>query len=175
MSTTPQTLEDEVLREFEKLENPLKTYCVQFQFTCTFTLPDKTRVTIETRSKNRMHGTSESDIRLLLEKDHEIAAPLNAKRILSLVRDNLWEIEPRDVSVEYGPNPTIEIASSERVQEIIEDCLDEKLEVQIPKGRNSKPVEESQREGDSSVTDEDQHTKLLDTTVLWCCIRRTSD
>ena len=125
MNTTPQTLEDEVLREIEKPENPLKTYCVQFPFTCTFTLPDKTRVTIETRSENLMHGTSESDIRLHLEKDHKIDAPLNAKRILRFVRDNLWEIEPRDVSVEYGPNPFIEIASSERVQEIIEDYLNE--------------------------------------------------
>ena len=123
MNTTPQTLEDEVLREIEKPENPLKTYCVQFPF--TFTLPDKTRVTIETRSENLMHGTSESDIRLHLEKDHEIDAPLNAKRILRFVGDNLWEIEPRDVSVEYGPNPFIEITSSERVQEIIEDCLNE--------------------------------------------------
>ena len=95
---------------------------------CTFTIPNdghKTRVTIETRSENLMHGTSESGIRLYLEKDHEIDGPLNAQRILKFVRDNLWGIEPRDVSVEYGPNPNIEITSLERVQKIIEDCLNE--------------------------------------------------
>jgi hypothetical protein len=83
------------------------------------------RVTIETRSENLMHGTSESGIRLYLEKDHEIDGPLNAQRIIKFVRDNLWGIEPRDVSVEYGPNPNFEITSLERVQKIIEDCLNE--------------------------------------------------
>ena len=32
MNTTPQTLDDEVLREIEKPENPLKTYRVEFPF-----------------------------------------------------------------------------------------------------------------------------------------------
>jgi hypothetical protein len=62
-----------------------------------------------------MHGTSESDIRLHLEKDHEIDGSLNAKRILKLVKDRMWGIEPTDVTVEYGPDPIIKIASSEKV------------------------------------------------------------
>jgi len=84
-----------------------------------------TTVTIETRSETLMHGTSESDIRLDLEKDHEIDGPLNAKRILKLVKDRMRGIEPADVTVEYGPDPIIKIASSEKVQEIVEDYLDE--------------------------------------------------
>ena len=127
MNTTPQTLEDEVLRDIEKPENPLKRYSVEFPYTCSFTIPDDayTTVTIETRSETLMHGTSESDIRLHIEKDHEIDGPLNAKRIMKIVRDSMWGIEPTDVTVEYGPDPIIKIASPEKVQEIVEDYLDE--------------------------------------------------
>ena len=122
---TQEELEDEVLRDIEKPENPLKRYSVEFPYTCSFTIPDDayTTVTIETRSETLMHGTSESDIRLHIEKDHEIDGPLNAKRIMKIVRDSMWGIEPTDVTVKYGPDPIIKIASPEKVQEIVEDHL----------------------------------------------------
>ena len=50
MNTTPDTIEDEVLRDIEKPENPYKRYRVEFPFTCTFTIAEdghNTRVTIE--------------------------------------------------------------------------------------------------------------------------------
>ena len=128
MNTTPDTIEDQVLRDIEKPENPYKRYCVEFPFTCTFTIPEdghNTKVTIETRSENLMHGTSESDIRLQMEKDHEIDGPLNAKRILKFVRDEMWNVEPTDVSVTYHPDYIIELATSEKVQEIVEDFLND--------------------------------------------------
>ena len=40
MNTTPDTIEDEVLRDIEKPENPYKRYRVEFPFTCTFTIPE---------------------------------------------------------------------------------------------------------------------------------------
>ena len=131
MNTKPQTLEeleDEVLRDIEKPENPYKRYRVEFPFTCTFTIPEdghNTRVTIETRSEHLHHAKSEDDVRLQLEKDREIDGPLNAKRILKFVRDGMWNVEPRDVSVLYHPNYTIELATPEKVQEIVEDFLDD--------------------------------------------------
>ena len=122
MTTAQDNLEN------EQPENPYKRYCVEFPFTCTFTIPKdghNTKVTIETRSENLMHGTSESDIRLQLEKDHEIDVPLNAKRILKFISDELYGIEPRDVIVTYHPDYTIELATPEKVEEIVEDFLDE--------------------------------------------------
>ncbi len=59
MNTTPDTIEDEVLRDIEKPENPYKRYRVEFPFTCTFTIPEdghNTRVTIETRSEHLHHA-----------------------------------------------------------------------------------------------------------------------
>ena len=114
--------------ENEQPENPYKRYCVEFPFTCSFTIPKdghNTKVTIDTRSENLMHGTSESDIRLQLEKDHEIDAPINAKRILKFISDELYGIEPRDIIVTYHPDYTIELATPEKVEEIVEDFLDE--------------------------------------------------
>ena len=128
MNTTPDTIEDEVLRDIEKPENPYKRYRVEFPFTCTFTIPEdghNTRVTIETRSEHLHHAKSEDDVRLQLEKDREIDGPLNAKRILKFVRDEMWNVEPTDVSVTYHPDYTIELATPEKVQEIVEDFLDE--------------------------------------------------
>ena len=122
MTTAQDNLEN------EQPENPYKRYCVEFPFTCTFTIPKdghNTKVTIDTRSENLMHGTSESDIRLQLEKDHEIDVPLNAKRILKFISDELYGIEPRDVIVTYHPDYTIELATPEKVEEIVEDFLDE--------------------------------------------------
>ena len=128
MNTTPETLEDEVLRDIEKPENPYKRYRVEFPFTCTFTIPEdghNTRVTIKTRSEHLHHAKSEDDVRLQLERDREIDAPLNAKRILKFVRDEMWNVEPREVTVTYHPDYTIELATPEKVQEIVEDFLDE--------------------------------------------------
>ena len=122
MTTAQDNLEN------EQPENPYKRYCVEFPFTCSFTIPKdghNTKVTIDTRSENLMHGTSESDIRLQLEKDHEIDAPLNAKRILKFISDELYGIEPRDIIVTYHPDYTIELATPEKVEEIVEDFLDE--------------------------------------------------
>ena len=119
---------DEVLHQIEKPENPYQPYRVEFAFKCTFTIPEddhNTKVTIETRSEHLHHGLSERDVRLQIEKDHELDGPLNAKRILKFVRDGMWGIEPRDVTVEYGPDPIIELASPEKVKEIVEDCLNE--------------------------------------------------
>jgi len=127
-SQTLEELEDEVLRDIEKPENPYKRYRVEFPFTCIFTIPEdghNTKVTIETRSEHLHHAKSEDDVRLQLEKDREIDGPLNAKRILKFVRDEMWNVEPRDVSVIYHPNYTIELATPEKVQEIVEDYLDE--------------------------------------------------
>ena len=128
MNTTPDTIEDEVLRDIEKPENPYKRYRVEFPFTCIFTIPEdghNTKVTIETRSENLMNGTSESDIRLQMEKDHEIDGPLNAKRTLKFVQGAMWGIEMSDVTVNYHPEFTVELATPEKVQEIVEDFLDE--------------------------------------------------
>ena len=128
MNTTPDTIEDEVLRDIEKPENPYKRYRVEFPFTCTFTTPEdgyNTRVTIETRSEHLHHAKSEDDVRLQLEKDREIDALLNANRILKFVRDGMWNVEPRDVSVTYHPDYTIELATPEKVQEIVEDFLND--------------------------------------------------
>ena len=128
MNTKPETLEDEVLRDIEKPENLYKRYRVEFPFTRTFTIPEDghiTRVTIETRSEHLHHAKSEDDVRLQLEKDREIDGPLNAKRILKFVRDGMWNVEPTDVSVTYHPDYTIELATPEKVQEIVEDFLDE--------------------------------------------------
>ena len=128
MNTTPDTIEDEVLRDIEKPENPYRRYRVEFPFTCTFTIPEDghdTKVTIETRSENLMHGISESDIRLQMEKDHEIDGPLNAKRTLKFVQGARWGIEMSDVTVNYHPEFTVELATPEKVQEIVEDFLDE--------------------------------------------------
>ena len=82
-------------------------------------------MTIETRIEHLHHAKSEDDVRLQLEKDREIAAPLNAKRTLKLVRDGMCNVEPRDVSVKYHPNYTIELATPEKVQEIVEDFLND--------------------------------------------------
>ena len=143
MNTTPDTIQDEVLRDIEKPENPYKRYRVEFPFTCSFTIPEdghNTKVTIETRSENLMHGTSESDIRLQMEWDHEIDGPLNAKRTLKFVQGAMWGIEMSDVTVNYHPEFTIELATPEKVQEIVEDFLDDLWEDQTSEDTNSKTV-----------------------------------
>ena len=105
---------------------PLKTYRVEFTATYQFTTSEdghKTSVTIVSPSEQLMHGTSKDDVLRHIEKDHEIDGPLNAKRILKFVRDEMWNIEPQEVSVTYHPEPIIELASPETVTEIIDDYL----------------------------------------------------
>ena len=101
---------------------------MEFLFTYTFTIPENghnTWVTIETRSDHPHNAKSEDDFRQQLEKDREIDGPLNAKRILKFVRDGMWNFEPRDVSVTYHPDYTVELATPEKVQEIVEGFFGE--------------------------------------------------
>ena len=119
---------DEVLHQLEKPENPYSTYRVEYPFICSFTIPEddhNTEITIETVSDTLMNSTSKQDIRLHLKKDQEIGGPMDANRILKWVQNKLWNIHPRDVSVEYGDNPIIEPVSKERMNEIIGNCLNE--------------------------------------------------
>ena len=42
--------------------------------------------------------------------------------IFKFVRDEMWNIEPTDVSVTYHPDYIIELATPEKVQEIVRIC-----------------------------------------------------
>lgn len=106
---------------------PLNTYRVEFTATYQFTTPDdgnKTTVTIVSPSENLMHGTSKDEVLRHMEKDHEVDKPINAKRVLKFVRDGMWNLESKDVTVTYHPDPIIDLASPEQIKEIIEDYME---------------------------------------------------
>ena len=125
MNTTPETLEDETRFFGTSRNQKIHTRDIVWSFLHMHIHDSEdghnTRVTIETRSENLMHGTSE-DIRLQMEKDHEIDGPLNAKRILKFVEMECGTSNPLMCpSYHIIPITTIELATPEKVQEIVED------------------------------------------------------
>ena len=108
--------------------NKLNRYRVVFPFTCRFTIPSddhNTTVTVTTKSACLMHGTSENDVQTHLDTEHEIDGPLHSKRILKFVREEMWQIDPREVEVSYDQPPTIELASHQTVEKIVQAAIEE--------------------------------------------------
>jgi len=125
LDETLDQLETEVL---ETLENPYSTYLVQFPYTCSFTIPhdgNETRVTIESRSEMVRYGRDEHDIKLQMELDQEHGKPTYAKHLMEWTRDRMHTIDPRQVTVTYQNNPTIELMTDAQIVEFRERCLDD--------------------------------------------------
>ena len=125
LDATLDRLETQV---FEKLDNPYFTYRVEFPYTCFFTIPDDgdvTRVTIESRSEMVRYGRDDHDVELQMELDQEHGKATYAKHILKWVGDRLGNIDPREVTVTYGDNPTIEPMTDEDIDEFREGCLND--------------------------------------------------
>ena len=114
--------------DLETIDNPYSTYLVQFPYTCSFTIPDDgnvTRVTIESRSEMVRYGRDEHDIKLQMELDQEHGRPTYAKHLMEWTRDKMHTIDPREVTVTYQNNPTIEPMTVEDIDEFRERCLDD--------------------------------------------------
>jgi len=125
LDTTLHQLETEVL---ETIENPYSTYRVEFPYTCSFTIPEDgnvTRVTIESRSEMVRYGRDEHDINLQMELDQEHGNPTYAKHLIEWTRDKMHSIDPREVTVTYGDNPTIEPMTDDDIEEFREGCLND--------------------------------------------------
>ena len=125
LETTLDQLETKVL---ETLENPYSTYLVQFPYTCSFTIPDDgnmTTVTIESRSEVLRYGRDNHDMELQTELDQEYAKSTYAKHLIEWTRDRMHTIDPREVTVTYGDNPTIELMTNEQIEEFREGCLND--------------------------------------------------
>jgi hypothetical protein len=118
-------LETEVI---ETLDNPYRTYSVQFPYTVAFTIPDdghQTSITIESRSEILRYGRDEQDIHQQMELDQVHGEPTYAKHLINWVSDRLKNIEPREATVTYGDTSTIEIMTDEQIDEFREDCLND--------------------------------------------------
>ena len=125
LETTLDQLETKVL---ETLENPYSTYLVQFPYTCSFTIPDDgnvTRVTIESRSEVLRYGRDTHDMNLQMNLDQEHGKLTYAKHLIEWTRDRMHTIDPREVTVTYGDNPTIELMTNEQIEEFREGCLND--------------------------------------------------
>ena len=115
LEKTSHQLETQVL---ETPDNPYSTYLVQFPYTCSFTIPEDgnvTRVTIESRSEMVRYGRDEHDIKLQMELDQEHGKPTYAKHLMGWTRDRMHSIDPREVTVTYGDDPTIESMTKEQI------------------------------------------------------------
>ena len=124
LETTLDQLETEVL---ETLENPYSTYLVQFPYTCSFTIPDDgnvTRVTIESRSEALRYGRNNHDMELQMQLDQEHGKPTYAKHLIEWTRDRMNTIDPKEVTVTYGENRTIQPMNSEDIQQFTVSCLE---------------------------------------------------
>ena len=124
LETTLDQLETEVL---ETLENQYSTYLVQFPYTCSFTIPDDgnvTRVTIESRSEVLRYGRNNHDMELQMQLDQEHGKPTYAKHLIEWTRDRMHTIDPKEVTVTYGENRTIQPMNSEDIQQFTVSCLE---------------------------------------------------
>ena len=105
-----------------------QTYKVQFPYKVSFSFPDDdhhTQITIESVSDVVRYGSSKDDIQSQMILDKEYGKPTYAKHLSEWVREHLWGIDPRDMTVTYGDNSSIERMSETDISEFIAGCLDE--------------------------------------------------
>ena len=118
-------LETEVM---ETLDNPYRTYSVQFPYSVSFTIPDDdhhTQITIQSTSEILRYGRDEHDIHHQMQLDQAHGKPTYAKHLINWISSRLSEINPREVNVTYGDTSTIEIMTDEQIDEFRQDCLND--------------------------------------------------
>jgi hypothetical protein len=123
-----KTLEQLEIETMEMLDNPYKTYRVEFPYTCSITIPEdgyNTRISIETRSEVLRYGRNEHDIELQLQLDQEHGRPTFAKHILGWVRDKIGSLDPTKIDVDYGTSHKIEEMTDEQIEEFAQSCLND--------------------------------------------------
>jgi hypothetical protein len=59
------------------------------------------------------------------ELDQEHGKSTYAKHLIKWTRDRMHTIDPREVEVLYGDNPTIELMTNEQIEEFREGCLND--------------------------------------------------
>ena len=121
-----KTLEQLEIETMEMLDNPYKTYRVEFPYTCSITIPEdghNTRIFIETRSEVLRYGRNEHDIELQLDQEH--GRPTFAKHILGWVRDKIGSLDPTKIDVDYGTSNKIEEMTDEQIEEFAQRCLND--------------------------------------------------
>ena len=109
-------------------DNPYQTYRVEFPYTCSFTIPEddhNTRVTIESRSEVVRYGRDEVDIKHQLELDQNQGKPTYANHLLKWVNDQIWTVDPREVTVTYGDQLVMEPMSKDQIEVWTESCLND--------------------------------------------------
>jgi len=109
-------------------DKPYQTYKVEFPYTCSFTILEddhNTRVTIESRSEVLRYGRDEVDIKHQLELDQNQGKPTYAKHLLKWVNDQIWTVDPREVTVTYGDHHIIKPMSKDQIEEFTESCLND--------------------------------------------------
>ena len=118
-------LETEVM---ETLENPYRTYSVQFPYSVSFGFPDddhQTSITIESRSEILRYGRYQQDVEHQMKLDQAHGRPTYAKHLIGWVSDRLWNIDPKEVTVTYGDDHTIEMMTDEDIDQFRQDCLND--------------------------------------------------
>ena len=117
-----------VTEALETLDNPYRTYSVKFPYTVSFRFPDDghhTQITIQSTSEILRYGRDEQDIHHQMELDQAHGEPTYAKHLINWVSDRLGNINPREATVTYGTNPTIEIMTDEQIDEFRQDCIND--------------------------------------------------
>ena len=123
-----QTLGELETEVTETLENPYRTYSVKFPYQVSFSFPDDdhhTAITIQSTSEILRYGRDQQNVEHQMELDQAHGRPTYAKHLINWISDRLWNIDPREVTVTYGANPTVEIMTDEQIDEFREGCLND--------------------------------------------------
>jgi len=123
LTNTLDDLETEVM---ETLNNPYRAYSVKFPYQVSFSFPDDdhhTQITILSTSEILRYGRDEQDIHHQMKMDQAHGEPTYAKHLISWISDRLGNINPREATVTYGDNLTIEIMTDEQIDQFRQDCL----------------------------------------------------
>ena len=125
-------LEQEVIEELneqigEPSGNPFSAYCVQFPYRVEMTLEEddhNTRVQIDTKSEEVTFARSAEDALLAHKLTQRHSKRVYCKHITEFARDNMWHVDPENMTITFTDNPTARKLTDEEVdayeREIVE-------------------------------------------------------
>jgi len=102
------------------------TYLVTFPYTIEFTLPDDnqtTKVTVESQSQVLRFGQNKDDVRGQMVLDHHFGKSTYAKHLLNIVQSKLWNVDPKDVDVQYTDQIQVEPMTDQQIKDFEDECL----------------------------------------------------
>jgi hypothetical protein len=127
LETPLDELEDEVMRQLEKIDNPYKVYSVIFPYQVRFTLEDdnhNTEIIINTKSEEFYTAKDVEEVEFQKELSDNYSGYAFIKRIIKYAENQLPYVDVEDAQLTYTGRPEVSEMTEDQLSTFEGELMD---------------------------------------------------